>query len=164
MAKPNKKEFDKRFSGTINSVKGKDLKPTKNLRGQLYFTDVANPVNFVGHIDDSDPKKTNIEFTLTRDDNSDVFATQNVLAESQLRFNRTRQSENAPDWRSSEPFSVDGTKYRMSAWTKESKFGKFLSVSIQTDDAYQERIAKSTGDAPAEATPAPTVTADEAGL
>lgn len=153
-----KREFDPTNSGTINSVKDKDKKPTKSLRGKINIA--GEDYNFAGTVEDEDAKKLHISFNLTQDDQSDVFATQNFIAEGELNFNRYRNSDKAPDWRTNDAIKVKGVQYRLSCWTRESKGGKFLSVAVQSEDDYQQRIASAKGEAVAAA----SVTPEEAGI
>lgn len=51
--------------------------------------------------------------------------------------NHKKESEKHPDYTGK--VNVDGTDYRLSAWIKEGKAGKFMSLSVSTKEPKSEK-------------------------
>jgi len=62
--------------------------------------------------------------------------------------NDRKESDRHPDYRGN--INVDGTEYWLSAWIKEGRSGKFMSLSVQPKEGQQrqERPAAPRSDDP----------------
>lgn len=61
-------------------------------------------------------------------------------------FKNDKKTGNQPDYRGTA--KIDGKDKRMSAWIKDSKNGKFLSVSFQDDLPRNEALPEGNTQAP----------------
>lgn len=143
--KPAKK-FDRTNSGIINAVKRKE-------NGREVVTDLVNGKINVGGEDlkingskGVDGKgKPVINFSITQVVDDDAFGDVQVVSDDGLlKLNTNRMSEKAPVWRGA--FTLNGEAYRASGWIKEHhEYGKFISLSVQTEAEYQAIIAERRG-------------------
>lgn len=67
--------------------------------------------------------------------------------------NDRKQSDNHPDYTGS--INIDGAEFWLSAWIKQGKKGKFMSLSVKP----KEEVAESVGSAPSK--PRRSARADE---
>ncbi|HEY1326260.1 MAG TPA: DUF736 domain-containing protein [Casimicrobiaceae bacterium] len=65
--------------------------------------------------------------------------------------NDRKEAENQPDYTGK--VLIDGTVYRLAAWIKNGKNGKFMSLSAKPDDEQAKPVSKQAGDAPSDDIP-----------
>lgn len=57
---------------------------------------------------------------------------------SGILFRAEKKQERSPDY--SGNITINGHRYRLAAWIKEGKKGKFMSLAVSDPSGYQQRI------------------------
>lgn len=138
MAKTQKGTFDKTNTGTLNANKDQAGNYTDRRYGKLNIGGTDYNITGTQSFDGGRPV---IDFSLNLEDtSSSVFGKSQVVSDDgQLKLNRQRRSESAPEFVGS--FSIGKQKYRLSGWGKNHpRYGDFLSLAVKTEEEFQRIV------------------------